>query len=209
MIELRDLEKIKSEVPPSGLADIIPIVPNVSLDDIKGLEQVKVSYNNNKKKLNLQYDLRNLMVEFSSYGAAFSNISGGMLSPPTGVLLYVFHPCLIEYSFISRIGPPGCAKTSLVKAIATDSKANFISFNVSDLILSEVCMLSAADANDTRSESRRRKSNIFSKLRGSTARVLCFSTKSKLFLETKILRASTDERLVECFLNKAIQTFVS
>lgn len=83
----------------------------------------------------MKYDLKSLMVEFSSYGDAFQQISGGLLTPPSGVLLHV--EILFPFDPI-RTGPPGCAKTSLVKAIATDSKANFISFNVSDLILSEV-----------------------------------------------------------------------
>lgn len=88
---------------PSALRETTVEVPNVSWEDIGGLESVK-------KELQemIQYPVEH-PEKFAKFG----------MSPPKGVLFY---------------GPPGCGKTMLAKAIATECQANFISIKGPELL---------------------------------------------------------------------------
>jgi transitional endoplasmic reticulum ATPase len=78
-------------------------VPNVTWDDVGGLEDVK----KNLKEL-IQYP-----VEFPEHFEKFG------ITPPRGVLFF---------------GPPGCGKTLMAKAIATESQANFLAIKGPELL---------------------------------------------------------------------------
>nr|BAD91025.1 valosin containing protein-2 [Eisenia fetida]BAF62456.1 valosine containing peptide-2 [Eisenia fetida] len=92
-----------TELHPSTLRETIVEIPNVTWDDIGGLEGVK------KELLEIvQYPVEHPDL-FTKYG----------LPPSKGVLFY---------------GPPGCGKTLLAKAIATQCQANFISIKGPELL---------------------------------------------------------------------------
>jgi len=88
---------------PSSLRETVVEVPNVSWDDIGGLEETK-------KQLQemILYPLEHPDM-FLKFG----------MSPSKGVLFY---------------GPPGCGKTLLAKAIATECSSNFISIKGPELL---------------------------------------------------------------------------
>jgi transitional endoplasmic reticulum ATPase len=88
---------------PSSLRETIVEVPNVSWEDIGGLEEVKKSLQEM-----IMYPLEH-PDKFYKFG----------MNPSRGVLFY---------------GPPGCGKTLLAKAIATECSANFISVKGPELL---------------------------------------------------------------------------
>lgn len=88
---------------PSSLRETIVEVPNVSWDDIGGLEDTKRSLQEM-----ILYPLEH-PDKYLKFG----------MNPSRGVLFY---------------GPPGCGKTLLAKAIATECSANFISVKGPELL---------------------------------------------------------------------------
>jgi transitional endoplasmic reticulum ATPase len=88
---------------PSSLRETIVEVPNVSWEDIGGLEEVKRSL-----QVLILYPLEH-PDKYLKFG----------MNPSRGVLFY---------------GPPGCGKTLLAKAIATECSANFISVKGPELL---------------------------------------------------------------------------
>lgn len=88
---------------PSALRETVVEIPNVSWEDIGGLEDVKRELQETVMYPILHPDL------FKKYG----------MKPSTGVLFY---------------GPPGCGKTLLAKAIASNCGANFISIKGPELL---------------------------------------------------------------------------
>lgn len=88
---------------PSSLRETIVEVPNVSWEDIGGLEEVKKSLQEM-----ILYPLEH-PDKYLKFG----------MNPSRGVLFY---------------GPPGCGKTLLAKAIATECSANFISVKGPELL---------------------------------------------------------------------------
>ncbi|XP_073978263.1 transitional endoplasmic reticulum ATPase TER94-like [Rhodnius prolixus] len=88
---------------PSALRETVVEVPNVTWEDIGGLENVK-----NELKELVQYP-----VEYPEKFLKFG------MQPSRGVLFY---------------GPPGCGKTLLAKAIASECQANFISIKGPELL---------------------------------------------------------------------------
>merc|ERR1711937_162093 len=88
---------------PSALRETVVEVPNVSWEDIGGLEPVK-----RELQEVVQYPVEH-PEKFEKFG----------MSPSKGVLFY---------------GPPGCGKTLLAKAIASECKANFISVKGPELL---------------------------------------------------------------------------
>merc|ERR1719295_2545612 len=88
---------------PSALRETVVEVPNVTWDDIGGLEGVK-----RELQELVQYPVEH-PEKFLKFG----------LKPSSGVLFY---------------GPPGCGKTLIAKAIATECKANFISIKGPELL---------------------------------------------------------------------------
>jgi len=98
-----DFEEALKEVLPSGIREVFVEVPNVTWDQVGGLEKLK------QRLLEaVEWPLSNPTI-FSRMG----------IRPPKGILLY---------------GPPGCGKTLLARAVATESKANFISIKGPELL---------------------------------------------------------------------------
>lgn len=88
---------------PSSLRETVVEVPNVSWDDIGGLEDVKKSLQEM-----ILYPLEH-PDKYMKFG----------MNPSRGILFY---------------GPPGCGKTLLAKAIATECSSNFISVKGPELL---------------------------------------------------------------------------
>ncbi|NHJ20539.1 MAG: AAA family ATPase [Candidatus Lokiarchaeota archaeon] len=98
-----DFEEALKEVMPSGIREVFVEVPNVTWDQIGGLE-----------------DLKQKLIESVDWPLSHPNIFERMgITPPRGILLY---------------GPPGCGKTLLARAVAHESKANFISIKGPELL---------------------------------------------------------------------------
>lgn len=98
-----DFENAMKEVLPSGIREVFVEVPNVTWDQIGGLEELKQK-----------------LIESVDWPLSHPNIFTRMgISPPKGILLY---------------GPPGCGKTLLARAVANESKANFISVKGPELL---------------------------------------------------------------------------
>jgi transitional endoplasmic reticulum ATPase len=116
---------------PSALRETHIENPNISWEDIGGLEDVKEE---------LQ-ELVQYPVEHPELYEQFGS------TPPKGVLFY---------------GPPGCGKTLLAKAIASQAKANFISIKGPELLSMWV------------GESESNVRSIFDKARGAAPCVVFF-----------------------------------
>ena len=98
-----DFEEALKEVLPSGIREVFVEVPNVTWDQVGGLEKLKQQ-----------------LVEAVDWPLSNPTIFSRMgIRPPRGILLY---------------GPPGCGKTLLARAVATESKANFISIKGPELL---------------------------------------------------------------------------
>jgi transitional endoplasmic reticulum ATPase len=95
VVTMRDFLDAYKEITPTALREVEIETPNVTWDDIGGLEDVK-----QKLIESIEWPIR--------YAERFEKLG---IKPPKGVLLY---------------GPPGCGKTLLAKAVATESEANFI-----------------------------------------------------------------------------------
>jgi transitional endoplasmic reticulum ATPase len=83
-------------IDPSAMREVMVEIPNISWDEVGGLEGIK-----NELKEAVEWPLK--------YPELFQKAG---IRPLNGILLF---------------GPPGCGKTLLAKAIATESKSNFIS----------------------------------------------------------------------------------
>ena len=98
-----DFEEALKEVMPSGIREVFVEIPNVTWDQIGGLE-----------------DLKQKLIEAVEWPLSHPKIFERMgITPPRGILLY---------------GPPGCGKTLLARAVANESKANFISIKGPELL---------------------------------------------------------------------------
>jgi len=98
-----DFEEALKEVMPSGIREVFVEIPNVTWEQIGGLE-----------------DLKQKLIESVDWPLSHPKIFKRMgISPPRGILLY---------------GPPGCGKTLLARAVATETKANFISIKGPELL---------------------------------------------------------------------------
>jgi transitional endoplasmic reticulum ATPase len=95
VVTMRDFLEAYKEITPTALREVEIETPNVTWDDIGGLEDVK-----QKLIESIEWPIR--------FADRFEKLG---IKPPRGVLLY---------------GPPGCGKTLLAKAVATESEANFI-----------------------------------------------------------------------------------
>ncbi len=95
VVTMKDFLEAYKEITPTALREVEIETPNVTWDDIGGLEDVK-----QKLIESIEWPIR--------YADRFEKLG---IKPPKGVLLY---------------GPPGCGKTLLAKAVATESEANFI-----------------------------------------------------------------------------------
>ncbi|MFX0020867.1 MAG: CDC48 family AAA ATPase [Candidatus Hermodarchaeota archaeon] len=98
-----DFDDALKEVLPSGIREVFVEVPNVSWDQVGGLDALKQQ-----------------LIEAVEWPISNPTIFNRMgITPPKGILLY---------------GPPGCGKTLLARAVATESKANFISIKGPELL---------------------------------------------------------------------------
>ncbi|MFW9822747.1 MAG: CDC48 family AAA ATPase [Candidatus Thorarchaeota archaeon] len=98
-----DFDSALKEVLPSGIREVFVEVPNVTWEQVGGLDELKQR-----------------LVEAVDWPLSHPTIFSRMgITPPKGILLY---------------GPPGCGKTLLARAVATESKANFISIKGPELL---------------------------------------------------------------------------
>lgn len=100
-----DLRAALRVIKPSALREVAVEIPSVRWDDVGGKDSVK-----QRLRESVEWPL-------TTEGAALFNSIG--VSPPRGILLF---------------GPPGCSKTLLAKAVATESGANFISIKGPELL---------------------------------------------------------------------------
>jgi len=97
VVTREDFEFAIKSLPPSIMrGSLVDEIPQVTWDDIGGLETVK-----QQLVSAVEWPLR--------YGETYKRLG---LHPPRGILLH---------------GPPGCAKTTLVKAVANCCRASFLS----------------------------------------------------------------------------------
>lgn len=124
-------EKALRHAKPSSMRDVMTEIPNVSWDDIGGLEDVKRQLN---EMVRLPIECPDM---FNDFG----------LIPPKGILFY---------------GPPGCGKTMIAKAVASQCGVNFISIKGPELL------------NMYFGESESNVRNIFEKARQASPCILFF-----------------------------------
>ncbi len=98
-----DFAEAFREVEPSAIREVFVEVPNVTWDDVGGLDEVK-----QRLREAVEWPLK--------YSGLFDSFR---LVPPKGVLLS---------------GPPGCGKTLIAKALATETAVNFISVKGPELL---------------------------------------------------------------------------
>jgi SpoVK/Ycf46/Vps4 family AAA+-type ATPase len=104
-VNIEDLNCALGLIKPSALREVEVEIPHVRWTDIGGMDHVKA-------RLREAIEL-----PLSSGGAKLFRSIG--VTPPRGILLF---------------GPPGCSKTLLAKAVATESGANFISVKGPELL---------------------------------------------------------------------------
>ncbi len=102
-VKMSDAEEALREVEPSAIREVFVEVPDVSWDDVGGLEDVK-----RRLKEAVEWPMK--------YSDLFSSFR---LTPPKGLLL---------------TGPPGCGKTLMAKALASETEVNFISIKGPELL---------------------------------------------------------------------------
>ena len=95
-ISNEDFMQAINMIEPSAMREVMVEIPNISWEDVGGLEEIK-----NELKEAVEWPLK--------YPELFQKAG---IRPLNGILLF---------------GPPGCGKTLLAKAIATESQSNFIS----------------------------------------------------------------------------------
>nr|WCZ58634.1 transitional endoplasmic reticulum ATPase [Seculamonas ecuadoriensis] len=102
-VKMEHFTSARREISPSAIRDTVVEVPNVSWDDVGGLEDVK-------------RELQELVMFPIEHPEKFAKFG---MPPSRGVLFY---------------GPPGCGKTLMAKAIASQCSANFISIKGPELL---------------------------------------------------------------------------
>jgi transitional endoplasmic reticulum ATPase len=98
------------EVRPSALREVLVQIPNVSWDDVGGLDKLK-----EELREAIEWPLKHK----EAFDYAHVKAPKGVLKAPKGVLLY---------------GPPGTGKTLIAKAVATTTESNFISIKGPELL---------------------------------------------------------------------------
>ena len=98
-----DFQEALRDVEPSAVREVFVEVPNVTWDDVGGLDEIK-----QRLREAVQWPL--------TYPELFESMR---LAPPKGALVS---------------GPPGCGKTLLAKALATEAGVNFVSVKGPELL---------------------------------------------------------------------------
>jgi transitional endoplasmic reticulum ATPase len=102
-VKMSDFKEALHDVEPSAVREVFVEVPNVTWNDVGGLDDVK-----QRLREAVQWPL--------AYPEMFESVR---LAPPKGALL---------------CGPPGCGKTLMAKALATETGVNFISVKGPELM---------------------------------------------------------------------------
>ncbi len=102
-VKVGDFQEALREVEPSAVREVFIDVPNVTWDDVGGLDEIKQR-------------LREAVEWPLAHPDLFEAVR---LTPPKGALIS---------------GPPGCGKTLLAKALATEAGVNFISVKGPELL---------------------------------------------------------------------------
>ena len=102
-VKMGDFQEALREVEPSAMREVFVEVPNVTWDDVGGLDEIK-----QRLREAVQWPLK--------YPDLFESVH---LTPPKGALV---------------CGPPGCGKTLLAKALATETGVNFVSVKGPELL---------------------------------------------------------------------------
>jgi transitional endoplasmic reticulum ATPase len=102
-VQMADFQAALHEVEPSAVREVFVEVPNVSWNDVGGLDEVK-----QRLREAVEWPLK--------YPDLFDAIA---LAPPKGALV---------------CGPPGCGKTLIAKALATETGVNFIAVKGPELL---------------------------------------------------------------------------
>ena len=102
-VKMGDFKDALREIEPSAVREVFVEVPNVTWNQIGGLDEVK-----QRLREAVEWPLK--------YPGLFESVH---LAPPKGALLS---------------GPPGCGKTLIAKALATETGVNFISIKGPELL---------------------------------------------------------------------------
>ena len=102
-VKVGDFQEALQEVEPSAVREVFVEVPNVTWNDVGGLDEIKQR-------------LREAVEWPLQYPDLFESVR---LTPPKGALVY---------------GPPGCGKTLIAKALATEAGVNFVSVKGPELL---------------------------------------------------------------------------
>ncbi|KAI0558836.1 AAA ATPase AAA+ lid [Gracilaria domingensis] len=161
-ISVVDFKEALRKVRPSALREIAVEIPSTTWNDVGGKEEAK-----QRLKEAVEWPLsENGAQTFLSFG----------VTPPRGILLY---------------GPPGCSKTLLARAVATESKANFISVNGAELLSKWV------------GESEKAVRNIFRRARQAAPCVIFFDEIDALATSRSFVAgASAQARVVAQLLSE-------
>jgi transitional endoplasmic reticulum ATPase len=102
-VKMSDFDEALLEVEPSAIREVFVEVPNVTWDNVGGLDEIK-----RRLREAVEWPLK--------YAELFESFQ---LVTPKGILLS---------------GPPGCGKTLIAKALATETEVNFISIKGPELL---------------------------------------------------------------------------
>lgn len=147
------------DVEPSALREVFTEIPDVTWDDVGGLESIKQTL-----KETIEWPLR--------YAKLFTEAG---VVPPKGILLY---------------GPPGCGKTLLAKAVASESGVNFISIKGPQLFSKYI------------GESERGVREVFRKARQAAPCIVFFDEIDGLLPKRSESDSQVTERVVSQFLTE-------
>ena len=102
-VQVGDFQEALREVEPSAVREVFVEVPNVTWNEVGGLDEIK-----QRLREAVEWPLK--------YPELFASVR---LAPPKGALVY---------------GPPGCGKTLIAKALATEAGVNFVSVKGPELL---------------------------------------------------------------------------